>query len=61
MLAQVKSWSDDAWDALAVRSVDKDTWLRAVDFRKLFGTPKIYKLTIDREVLFRLLGEDECV
>lgn len=52
MLAQVTAWSDDEWDALAERPIEKDLWQRATVFQKLFATSKVYRLNQQSEILY---------
>ena len=52
VLSQVKSWSDDEWDAFAERPVERVVWQRAVQFRKLLSTRKVCQLSHGGEILF---------
>ena len=52
MLARVKSWSDDNWDAFEDRPIDKPLWQRSQKFKSLFNTAKIRKAPPSDGILF---------
>jgi hypothetical protein len=56
MMSEVECWSSDPWDAAASRPIKIELWKRAYEFKKLFDTMSVRKVSLHRETFFACFG-----